>query len=167
MIRQLALMAVAALPMAAWHGVAAQTVAHELLAAENEWAELRATKDAQGFAAPYAEDGMRLPPPPPGAPGLFALSDEAALRAFAEAGGLAPGEIFDVDTPWHYPDEATYWRGIGSSGVAVKAIEHSGEAAFKAAMTEFIAPFRKADGSIGFGASARYLVATPTQTRGQ
>lgn len=107
-----------------------------------------------------------LPPPPPGAPGPFALSDEAALRAFAEAGGLIPGEIYDVDSPWHYPDEATALRGIGSSGVAVKAIEHSGEAAFTAAMTEFLAPFRKADGSIGIGASARYLVATPARTLG-
>ncbi|TGD41612.1 class I SAM-dependent methyltransferase [Pseudotabrizicola sediminis] len=108
-----------------------------------------------------------LPPPPPGAPGPFALSDEAALRAFAEAGGLMPGEIFDVDTPWHYPDKATALRGIGSSGMAVKAIEHSGEAAFTAAVTEFMVPFHKADGSIGFGASARYLVATPARKPGQ
>lgn len=108
-----------------------------------------------------------LPPPPPGAPGPFALSDEAALRAFAEAGGLMPGEIFDVDTPWHYPDLSTALRGIGSSGVAVKAIEHSGETAFNAAMAAFMAPFRKADGSIGFGARARYLVATPARKLGQ
>jgi SAM-dependent methyltransferase len=40
-----------------------------------------------------------LPPPPPGAPGPFALSDENALRAFATAAGLDPAEVFDVDSP--------------------------------------------------------------------
>jgi len=41
-----------------------------------------------------------LPPPPPGTPGPFALSDEATLQAFAAAAGLAPIEVFAVDRPW-------------------------------------------------------------------
>jgi SAM-dependent methyltransferase len=41
-----------------------------------------------------------MPPPPPGAPGPFALSDEAALRQFAAAAGLKPVEVFDVDSPF-------------------------------------------------------------------
>ena len=101
-----------------------------------------------------------LPPPPPGAGGPFALSEEASLRAFAEAGGLTPLDVIDVDAPWHYPDLATALRGITSSGVAVKAAEHSGEDSLVAAMTEFLVPFEKPDGSVGFGARARYLVAT-------
>ena len=103
-----------------------------------------------------------LPPPPPGAPGPFALSDPTALHAFATAGGLVPLEVVDVETPWHYPDERTAIRGLGSSGVAVKAIQHSGEDAFIAAIAGFLAPFRRPDGSISFGARARYLVATPS-----
>lgn len=62
MIRHVAILAVAALTMAAWHGVAAQTVADELRAAEDEWQALWLAKDAQALAALYAEDGMRLPP---------------------------------------------------------------------------------------------------------
>lgn len=62
MIRQIAIMAVAAQPVAAWHGVTAQTVADELRAAEVNWSELWAAKDAQGLAALYTEDAMRLPP---------------------------------------------------------------------------------------------------------
>lgn len=61
MIRHVAIL-VAALTMAAWHGVAAQTVADELRAAEDEWQALWLAKDAQALAALYAEDGMRLPP---------------------------------------------------------------------------------------------------------
>lgn len=102
-----------------------------------------------------------LPPPPPGAPGPFALSDEAALRAFAKAGGLTPGAVFDVDTPWFYPDEATALRGQAAAGVAVKAMEHSGEAAFMAATRAALAPFRQPDGSFRIGARFRCLVASP------
>jgi len=101
-----------------------------------------------------------LPPPPPGAGGPFALSQEASLRAFAEAGGLTPLETVDVDTPWHYPDLETALRGMASSGVAVKAAEHSGEDALMSAMTAFLKPFEKPDGSVTFGARARYLIAT-------
>ena len=101
-----------------------------------------------------------LPPPPPGAGGPFALSQEASLRAFAEAGGLTPLETVDVDTPWHYPDLETALRGMASSGVAVKAAEHSDEDALMSAMTAFLKPFEKPDGSVTFGARARYLVAT-------
>ncbi|MEP3332804.1 methyltransferase domain-containing protein [Sedimentitalea sp.] len=101
-----------------------------------------------------------MAPPPPGAGGPFALSEEASLRAFAEAGGLTPLEVIDVESPWHYPDLATALRGIASSGVAVRAAEHSGEDALTAAMTEFLVPFQKPNGSITFGARARYLVAT-------
>jgi len=101
-----------------------------------------------------------MPPPPPGAGGPFALSDETALRGFAEAGGLTPVEIRDVDTPWHYPDLATALRGMASSGVAVRAAQHSGEDALLAAMEGFLKPFGREDGTISFGARARYLVAT-------
>jgi SAM-dependent methyltransferase len=102
-----------------------------------------------------------LPAPPPGAPGPFALSDETALRAFAAAGGLAPSTVFDVDTHWSYPDEATALRGLGSAGVAVRAVEHSGAVAFIAAHRAALAPFRQPDGSFRVGARFRCLVATP------
>ncbi|ABD56641.1 class I SAM-dependent methyltransferase [Jannaschia sp. CCS1] len=100
------------------------------------------------------------PPPPPGAGGPFALSEDASLRTFAEAGGLTPLEVVDVNTPRHYPDLATALRGMASSGVAVKAAEHSGEHILTSAMARFLTPFQKPGGSVTFGASARYLIAT-------
>jgi SAM-dependent methyltransferase len=102
-----------------------------------------------------------LPVPPSGAPGPFALSNEMALRAFATAGGLTPGKVFDVDSPWFYPDEETALRGINSSGVAFKAMEHSGEKAVIDAHRAALAPFRQPDGSFRIGASFRCLVAAP------
>ncbi|MEO3472988.1 class I SAM-dependent methyltransferase [Roseomonas sp. CAU 1739] len=119
--------------------------------------------DPAGMQAASLVGAMKplLPAPPPGAPGPFALSDETALRAFAAAGGLMPGAVFDVDTHWSYPDEATGLRGLGSAGVAVRAIEHSGADAFIAAHRAALAPFRQADGSFRIAARFRCLVATP------
>ena len=100
-----------------------------------------------------------LPPPPPGAPGPFALSDQAALRAFATDAGLDPADIFDVDSPWQYPDLATALRGLGSSGVAARAIETHGREAVDSAHAAALAPFRTAAGKYTIGASFRCLLA--------
>jgi ubiquinone/menaquinone biosynthesis C-methylase UbiE len=100
-----------------------------------------------------------LPPPPSGAPGPFALSDEAALRAFASAAALEPLELFDVDSPWQYEDLPTALRGLGSSGVAARAIENSSAEAVNEAHAKALAPFRQSDGSYKIGATFRCLIA--------
>jgi SAM-dependent methyltransferase len=102
-----------------------------------------------------------LPAPPPGAPGPFALSNEAVLRAFAADAGLTPIEVFDVDSPWAYPDEATAVRGLNASGVSARAMENSSEAVVSEAHRQALAPFRRADGSYHIGASFRCLLARP------
>ncbi len=117
----------------------------------------------EGMAAASIVSALRplLPAPPPGAPGPFALSDEAALRAFASDAGLKPTEVFDVDCPWRYPDEAAAIRGLNSSGVAARAMENSSEAAVTEAHRLALAPFRLADGGYRIGASFRCLLARP------
>jgi SAM-dependent methyltransferase len=102
-----------------------------------------------------------LPPPPPGAPGPFALSDETALRALAQDAGLSPLEVIDVDSPFQYRDLETALRGLGSSGVAMRAIGQSGEEAVNDAHARALAPFRQGDGSYRIGAVFRCLVAAP------
>lgn len=99
-----------------------------------------------------------LPPPPPGAPGPFALSDETALRAFATGADLEPAEVFDVDSPWQYPDLATALTGLKSAGVAVRAIEHSSEEAVDSAYSRALGPFRQSGGTYRIGATFRCLL---------
>jgi len=99
-----------------------------------------------------------LPPPPTGAPGPFALSDETALRTFASAAALEPMEVFDVNSPWHYVDLATALRGLRSSGVAARAIENSSAEAVDTAHAKALIPFRQSDGSYKIGAMFRCLV---------
>lgn len=100
-----------------------------------------------------------LPPPPPGAPGPFALSDETVLRAFATGAGLESVEVFDVDSPWQYPDLSTTLRGLRSTGVAVRAIENSSEEAVNEANSKALTPFRQSDSSFRIGATFRCLLA--------
>jgi ubiquinone/menaquinone biosynthesis C-methylase UbiE len=99
-----------------------------------------------------------LPPPPSGAPGPFALSDETALRGFADEAALEPLKVFDVDAPWHYADLPTALRGLRSSGVAARAIENSSAQAVDEVHTKALIPFRQPDGTYKVGATFRCLV---------
>ncbi|MFI4928324.1 MAG: class I SAM-dependent methyltransferase, partial [Burkholderiales bacterium] len=100
-----------------------------------------------------------LPPPPPGAPGPFALSDKAALTELVERAGLSPMEIADVECTWRFPDMATAVRGLGSAGVAVRAVENSSQADVDKAHAAAVAPFERKDGSCEVQASFRWLLA--------
>ena len=102
-----------------------------------------------------------MPPPPRGAPGPFALSDEAALRKFVTDAGLHPVDVFDVDSPFHYADLEIAVRALNSSGVAARAMENSGEQAVSRAHREALAPFRQSDGTYRIGAKFRCLLAHP------
>lgn len=90
--------------------------------------------------------GSLLPPPPPGAPGPFALSEPGALEAFAGRAELVPGARHDVLCVWSFPDEDSLLRGLKSTGFAVKAIGAAGEDAVTAAVLEAVAPYRTTDG---------------------
>ncbi len=116
--------------------------------------------DPEGMEAASLVAALRpLLPPPAGAPGPFALSNESALRSFAEAAELEPVEIFDVDSPWVYVDLATALRGLRSSGVAARAMEHSSLETVDAAHEKALSPFRRGDGSYVVGARFRCLAA--------
>jgi SAM-dependent methyltransferase len=102
-----------------------------------------------------------LPSPPPGSPGPFALSDENALKAFAEGAGLTALKVSDVACEWCYQNLHTALRGLGSSGVAAKAAEHTSVEAVNEAHEAALAPFRRDDGSYRLRASFRWLLAAP------
>jgi SAM-dependent methyltransferase len=99
------------------------------------------------------------PPPPPDAPGPFALSEERAIRAFAESADLKADEVLDLDSPVHYPDYETAIRGLTSSGNAVRAMEQSSEEAVLRAYSDVLHRFRQPDRSYRIGARFRYLLA--------
>src|SRR5947209_8317242 len=70
--------------------------------------------------------GALMPPPPPGAPGPFALSDEDALRGLFDQAGLDVLSIEDVRCEWTYPDTQTALAGLECAGPVVRVAQHAG-----------------------------------------
>jgi SAM-dependent methyltransferase len=104
--------------------------------------------------------GPLMPPPPPGAPGPFALSDEAKLRGLAIDAGLTPFVIVDVQCPWIYPDLETALKGLLSAGPVERAIRASSFERVRDAVAGAIAPYRTASGGYHMDNSFRYLLAS-------
>jgi len=103
--------------------------------------------------------GALMPPPPPGAPGPFALSDEAKLKAFAAEAGLTPVTVVDVACPWIYPELDTALRGLLSSGPAERAIRASSFERARDALAGSIAQYCTASGAYHINNTFRYLIA--------
>lgn len=103
--------------------------------------------------------GSLMPPPPPGAPGPFALSDETKLKALASEAGLTPGAIVDVACPWVYPDIETALRGMLSAGPAERAIRASSFELAREAVAGAIESYRTETGGYRLDNTFRYLVA--------
>jgi SAM-dependent methyltransferase len=112
-------------------------------------------------AAAYVRGvGSLLPPPPPGAPGPFALSEPGALETFAARGGLTSGDRREVPCVWSLPDGETLLRALKSTGFAVKAIEVAGEEAVTEAVLAAVAPYRTLDGAYRIENVFTYVIAT-------
>jgi SAM-dependent methyltransferase len=103
--------------------------------------------------------GGLMPPPPPGAPGPFALSDEANLKALATEAGFTPIGIVDVECPWIYPDLKMALRAMLSAGPAERAIRNSGLERAQSAVAASIAAYRAPSGEYRLNNKFRYLIA--------
>jgi SAM-dependent methyltransferase len=110
--------------------------------------------------APYlGAVGSVLPPPPPGAPGPFRLSEPGVLRRLVEEAGFEVSVVADAAAAFVYADEPTALRGLLSAGPCVMAIAHAGEDAVRDAVLESIAPCRREDGSYAFDNVWRFAIA--------
>jgi ubiquinone/menaquinone biosynthesis C-methylase UbiE len=103
--------------------------------------------------------GSLMPPPPPGMPGPFALSEEAKLKALATQGGLTPLTVVDVQCPWHYPNLETALKAMLSAGPVERAIRASSYERARDAIAEAIAPYRRPSGELHMNNKFRYLIA--------
>jgi SAM-dependent methyltransferase len=102
--------------------------------------------------------GPLMPPPPPGAPGPFALSAPGALEGLATEAGLTPVDAAEVSCPWTFPDLESALTAMLASGPAIKAVRSAGEAATRDAVAAAIEPFRQPSGGYAIGSAFRYLV---------
>lgn len=119
------------------------------------------SQDQAQVAPVFAAFGRLIPPPPPGAPGPFALSAVGALAPLVEQAGFEAIRSDEVDCLWVYKDFKTLCRGLFSSGPGAAAVQEAGEAAVRKAITPVVAPFRTAAGTFEFHNRFRYLLAKP------
>ena len=104
------------------------------------------------YAAVIRGLGVLLPPPPPNAPpgGPFAMSEPGALESVLGRAGLRTVERGEVNCPYIYPNDSAARRRSASSGVAQRAIAHSGAAAVQTAIEDADSEYTDADGMVRY-----------------
>jgi SAM-dependent methyltransferase len=103
--------------------------------------------------------GSLLPPPPPGAPGPFALSENQLLENTLQEVGFTIIDNNDLDSIWDYPDLEIALRGLLSVGPAAKAIEINGIEKVRNTVVKAIEPYVKDNGHIVFKNKFRVVIA--------
>lgn len=112
--------------------------------------------------APHLKSlGALMPPPPPGAPGPFALSGRDALSEFFGMAGLEVAAIADVMCTFAYSDTRTAVAALSSAGPVVRVAEHAGEEAVRRDIEAFLVQHIRPDGSYAIRNPFRYAVSAP------
>ena len=78
------------------------------------------------------------------------MAEPGALENVLEKAGLRTIERGEVSCPYVYPNNSAAWRRSVSSGVAQRAIVHSGEAAVRTAIKEADRAYTDADGMVRY-----------------
>ncbi|MEQ9403597.1 MAG: methyltransferase domain-containing protein [Cyclobacteriaceae bacterium] len=102
--------------------------------------------------------GSLLPPPPPGAAGPFALSEDRLLERTLEEVGFKVIAIDDVHAIWDYPNRKTALKGLLSAGPVAKAIDNSSFEKVYEAVLEDIQPYIQKDGSVIYKNKYRVVI---------
>src|SRR5690606_27880500 len=50
-----------------------------------------------------------VPPPAPGSPGIFALSDSTRIHRLVTGAGFTPPEVAEIGIAWRFPSPDAYW----------------------------------------------------------
>jgi len=92
-----------------------------------------------------------LPPPEPGAPGIFALADPERIRELVTGAGFGEPELEEIPFEFHYADADDAWDALvrlaGPLAAVIEAQPTDEQEAIRAAILENMAPFRNEDGS--------------------
>lgn len=115
-------------------------------------------EDCEAAAYLKALGGL-MPPPPPNAPGPFALSEDQQLEKILSDTGFTVTSTEDIISIWEYPDPATAIRGLLSAGPAARAIANAGLEKASEAVTDSITPYIKKDGSVVLRNKFRVVIA--------
>jgi SAM-dependent methyltransferase len=90
--------------------------------------------------------GKLLPPPPPGTPGPFSLSEEGKIEKTFENKGLRLLYKATVSCPFLYDTLRNGIKSFMSTGPAAAAIENSNRVTVRKAIAQALKPFQLPDG---------------------
>ncbi|MFT3679608.1 MAG: class I SAM-dependent methyltransferase [Ferruginibacter sp.] len=90
--------------------------------------------------------GSLLPPPPPGTPGPFALSEDGRIENICENIGLRMLYKTKVPCPFLYYSVNDGIKSFMGTGPAAAALNHTNKAAVEATISKSLQPFHVADG---------------------
>lgn len=103
--------------------------------------------------------GSLLPPPPPGAGGPFALSENQLLEKILEEIGFRILSNTDVLSVWEYTNTETALRGLLSSGPVSRAIEHCGFEKVYETTVQAIQSYIQSNGHVVYNNKFRVVIA--------
>jgi SAM-dependent methyltransferase len=111
-------------------------------------------------AASYlAAVGTCMPPPPPGAGGPFALSENKMLEGILKDLDLTILENYDIPSVWDYEDVDTALKGFMSAGPVTRAIAHSGVEKVTEAITKAMQPYIQPSGHVVYHNTFQRVIA--------
>ena len=92
-----------------------------------------------------------MPPPEPGAPGIFALGEPGRIRELVTGAGFGEPELAEIAFEFRYADFEDLWDALvrlaGPLARAVKALTEEERQATRSAIMQNVAPYRNEDGS--------------------
>jgi ubiquinone/menaquinone biosynthesis C-methylase UbiE len=92
-----------------------------------------------------------MPPPEPGAPGIFAMGEPDRVRELVTGAGFDEPELEEIAFEFRYADFDDAWDALirlaGPLARAVKALPDDEREATRTAVMENLAPYRDEDGS--------------------
>lgn len=103
--------------------------------------------------------GSLLPPPPPGAPGPFALSENQLLENILQEVGFTILNNTDIDSVWDYASIDTALKGLIAAGPVAKAIDNSGFDKVYETVSAAVQPYAKANGHVVYNNKFRIVIA--------
>jgi SAM-dependent methyltransferase len=92
-----------------------------------------------------------MPPPEPGAPGIFAMGEPGRIRELVTGAGFGEPQLEEIAFDFRYPDFDDLWDALvrlaGPLARAVNALPDDERQATREAIMQNVAPYRNEDGS--------------------
>jgi SAM-dependent methyltransferase len=104
-----------------------------------------------------------VPPPEPGAPGMFALADHGRVKDLLKGAGFKKVKLHEIPLEWRFEDFDQYWTFLtdlaGGFSVALEKVSEEERQNVRQALAERLEPFRNDGGyrlsGVSLGAVAR------------